>query len=108
MSLFHLFGTPDIEDLKQKRNVKALIRALKRSDQKSRIEAAKALEQIGDPVAVEPLVARLKDNSDLVRQKAAEALGEMKIRYTYYEYPGGHTWPVWRNDLYSLAPLLFK
>lgn len=32
----------------------------------------------------------------------------LKIRYTYYESPGGHTWPVWRNDLYTLAPMLFK
>ena len=35
-------------------------------------------------------------------------LDELKIRHTYYEYPGGHTWPVWRNDLYNFAPLLFK
>lgn len=35
-------------------------------------------------------------------------LDELKIKYTYYEYPGGHTWPVWRNDLYHFAPLLFK
>lgn len=33
---------------------------------------------------------------------------EMNIKYTYGEYPGGHTWPVWRNNLYSIAPLLFK
>jgi enterochelin esterase-like enzyme len=33
---------------------------------------------------------------------------EMEIKYTYSEYPGGHTWPVWRNNLYSFAPLLFK
>jgi enterochelin esterase-like enzyme len=33
---------------------------------------------------------------------------EMKVKYTYYEYPGGHTWPVWRNDLYHFAPLLFR
>ncbi|HEU5291498.1 MAG TPA: alpha/beta hydrolase-fold protein [Cyclobacteriaceae bacterium] len=33
---------------------------------------------------------------------------EMNIKYTYSEYPGGHTWPVWRNNLYSLTPLLFK
>lgn len=32
----------------------------------------------------------------------------MDITYTYSEYPGGHTWPVWRHDLYSFAPLLFK
>ncbi|MBN8578819.1 MAG: esterase [Cytophagales bacterium] len=33
---------------------------------------------------------------------------EMNIKYTYSEYPGGHTWPVWRHNLYSFAPLLFK
>ncbi|HEV8505885.1 MAG TPA: alpha/beta hydrolase-fold protein [Chitinophagaceae bacterium] len=30
------------------------------------------------------------------------------IRYTYSEYPGGHTWPVWRNNLYNFAQVLFK
>jgi enterochelin esterase-like enzyme len=33
---------------------------------------------------------------------------ELKIRYTYKEYPGGHTWPVWRNNLFNFAQLLFK
>jgi enterochelin esterase-like enzyme len=33
---------------------------------------------------------------------------EMEIKYTYSEYPGGHTWPVWRNNLYRFAPLLFR
>jgi enterochelin esterase-like enzyme len=33
---------------------------------------------------------------------------EMKIKYTYSEYPGGHTWPVWRNDIFNFAQLLFK
>jgi enterochelin esterase-like enzyme len=33
---------------------------------------------------------------------------EMNIKYSYTEYPGGHTWPVWRHNLYSFAPLLFK
>jgi enterochelin esterase-like enzyme len=33
---------------------------------------------------------------------------EMKIKYTYKEYPGGHTWPVWRNNLFNFAQLLFK
>jgi enterochelin esterase-like enzyme len=33
---------------------------------------------------------------------------EMNIKYQYSEYPGGHTWPVWRNNLYKFAPLLFK
>lgn len=33
---------------------------------------------------------------------------DMNIKYAYREYPGGHTWPVWRNDLFTFAPLLFK
>jgi len=33
---------------------------------------------------------------------------EMKIKYAYSEYPGGHSWPVWRNNLYNFAQLLFK
>lgn len=33
---------------------------------------------------------------------------EMGIKYSYTEHPGGHTWPVWRHNLYSFAPLLFR
>lgn len=33
---------------------------------------------------------------------------EMNIKYQYSEYPGGHTWPVWRNNLFQFAQLLFK
>jgi enterochelin esterase-like enzyme len=33
---------------------------------------------------------------------------ELKIKYNYSEYPGGHTWPVWRNNLFNFAQTLFK
>ena len=33
---------------------------------------------------------------------------EIGINYTYFEIPGGHTWPVWRESLLEFAPLLFK
>lgn len=33
---------------------------------------------------------------------------EMKIKYTYSEYPGGHSWPVWRNNLFNFAQQIFK
>ena len=33
---------------------------------------------------------------------------QMGIKYKYSEYPGGHTWPVWRHDLFQFAPLLFN
>ena len=46
-----------------------------------------------------------------VRDEDGRRLGrldELHIRHSYYEYPGGHTWPVWRNDLYHFAQLLFN
>ncbi len=33
---------------------------------------------------------------------------EIGINYTYFETPGGHTWPVWRVSLYNFAQMLFK
>lgn len=33
---------------------------------------------------------------------------ELKLKYTYAEYPGGHTWPAWRSSLHDFAPLLFR
>ncbi|TYR35535.1 esterase [Sphingobacterium phlebotomi] len=33
---------------------------------------------------------------------------EMGVKYEYSEYPGGHTWPVWRMDLFNFAQRLFN
>ncbi len=33
---------------------------------------------------------------------------EMGIKYKYSEYAGGHSWPVWRHDLFEFSQLLFK
>jgi enterochelin esterase-like enzyme len=41
-------------------------------------------------------------------QALLKKMDELKVKYTYSEYPGGHTWPVWRNNLYNFAQLLFK
>lgn len=41
-------------------------------------------------------------------QSMLSKFDELKIKYTYSEYHGGHTWPVWRNNLYNFAQLLFK
>ena len=41
-------------------------------------------------------------------QVMLKKLDDLKIKYTYSEYPGGHTWPVWRNNLYNFSQLLFK
>jgi enterochelin esterase-like enzyme len=41
-------------------------------------------------------------------QQMMKRFDEIGIKYTYYEYPGGHTWPVWRESLYRFAQLIFK
>lgn len=48
---------------------------------------------------------------DLAYDNGMETLklfDEAGIKYTYSESPGGHTWMVWRKNLWELAPLLFK
>ena len=44
------------------------------------------------------------DNCEIMMKK----FDEMGIHYKYSEYPGGHTWPVWRHDLFEFSKLLFK
>ncbi len=44
------------------------------------------------------------ENCKVMRAK----FDEMGIRHSYSEYPGGHTWPVWRHDLFEFAQTLFK
>lgn len=41
-------------------------------------------------------------------QEMMSKFDELNIDYAYSEYPGGHTWPVWRNNLYNFAQVLFK
>jgi enterochelin esterase-like enzyme len=41
-------------------------------------------------------------------QTMMSKFNELGVKYTYSEYPGGHTWPVWRNNLYNFAQLLFR
>jgi HEAT repeat protein len=58
--------------------VEPLVGALKETQSLVRSSAAEALGQIGDPRAVEPLIAALSDSSGFfVRRLAARALGEI-------------------------------
>jgi enterochelin esterase-like enzyme len=48
---------------------------------------------------------------DIAYQNCKIMLGkydEAGVRYQYSEYPGSHTWPVWRHDLFEFAQVLFK
>lgn len=63
-----LFGPPDIEKLKARRDVQGLIKALsyqkdsnKDTPLRTRSEAARALGDIGDPAAIPALIAALQD-----------------------------------------------
>ena len=57
-----LFGPPNVEKLKAKRDVKRLIKALQYpEDYRVRDAAARALGAIGDPRAIEPLVTAMNN-----------------------------------------------
>jgi hypothetical protein len=100
-----LFGPPNIEKLKERRDVKGLIKALRHNDVFLRKDAALALGEIGDTRAVEPLIAALSDNKPDVRSRAAQALGEMadcvgfpKLDWGYDPNLWPRRWP-WRGTL---------
>jgi HEAT repeat protein len=68
-----LFGPPNIEKMKAKRDVKGLIKALGyQKDSSVRKQAAETLGEIGDARAVEPLIAALYDA--YLRDAATDAL----------------------------------
>ena len=79
-----LFGPPNVEKMKARRDVNGLIKALgyQKGDsfdaRSIRRDAARALGELEDPRAVEPLIAALGDERSDVRQAAAEALGKIK------------------------------
>ncbi|WP_026768361.1 alpha/beta hydrolase-fold protein [Asinibacterium sp. OR53] len=81
------------------------------------------------PALVDPQYAFMKDNTATINQNLRslwvsvggkediaynnckimlQKFDEMGVKYTYSEYHGGHTWPVWRNNFYNFAQVLFK
>jgi HEAT repeat protein len=72
-----LFGEPNVEKMKARKNVRGLIKALGyQKDYGVRRVAAEALGEIGDPRAVDPLTNALNDDK-VVRRAAIRALGEI-------------------------------
>jgi HEAT repeat protein len=72
-----LFGPPNIQKLKLKRDATALVKALAHREDHIRREAAIALGELGDVRAVEPLIAALVEGYAKVRVRAAEVLGQL-------------------------------
>jgi HEAT repeat protein len=78
MALFTLDMRKKVAKLREKKNVRGLIKALSYQDSWAvRDDAAEALGDILDVQAVEPLIATLKDIHRDVRRHAAEALGKI-------------------------------
>ena len=71
-----IFGPPNIEQLKAKRDIQGLIKALSyQKDGNVRCSACEALGDLQSAAAVEPLIAATADASPDVRRYAATALG---------------------------------
>ena len=49
-----------------------------------------------------------KDGLMSINKPFHEQLVQMDIPHIWHVDSGGHNWPVWRNDLYLIANLLFK
>jgi HEAT repeat protein len=71
-----IFGEPNIEKMKAKRDVEGLIKVLKRQERYSPVawDAIKALGEIGDTEVVECLIQTLKDKKWIARERAIYAL----------------------------------
>lgn len=79
MGIFDLFkGKPDIEKMKERKDVSGLINVLKDVDSDVRLDAALALGEIWDKRAVEPLTQALKDKDESVQKAAKKALDKIK------------------------------
>jgi enterochelin esterase-like enzyme len=43
-----------------------------------------------------------------ISERIHTALTEKKVPHVWHVDSGGHTWPVWKNDLYLLSQRLFQ
>ena len=68
---------PNVDEMKNQKDVKGLIIALKDDDATVRYRAAQALDELRDLRAVWPLTNALRDEAMTVRARAAEALGRL-------------------------------
>jgi HEAT repeat protein len=71
-----MFGPPNIASLKARKNIKALIKALKHTNCQTKLDAAKALGELKESQAIEPLITLLNDpgTNDEVLEAAINAL----------------------------------
>ncbi|GAB4016512.1 hypothetical protein GCM10028808_45200 [Spirosoma migulaei] len=60
---------------------------------------------------LKPLWISMGGKEDIAYQNCQvmmKKFDELGVKYQYSEYAGGHTWPVWRHDLFQYAQVLFR
>jgi len=60
---------------------------------------------------LKPLWISMGGKEDIAYQNCQvmmKKFDEMGVKYQYSEYAGGHSWPVWRHDLFLFSQVLFK
>ncbi|SFC70533.1 alpha/beta hydrolase-fold protein [Spirosoma endophyticum] len=60
---------------------------------------------------LKPLWISMGGKEDIAYQNCQvmmKKFDEMGVKYQYSEYAGGHTWPVWRHDLFQYSQEIFK
>ena len=70
----------DIERLKEASDIEGLIKALKHSDKYIRLKAVRALREVGDEKAIEPLREVLSDREAYTTEIAGYAIEEIVER----------------------------
>jgi len=73
---------PNVDEMKDQKDVTGLIIALKDDDATIRYRAAQALDKLRDLRAARPLTNALRDEAVTVRARAAEALGWLGVGRT--------------------------
>lgn len=109
-ALYNLVQRTDVHQLVQSKDINGLIRVLKSRHPEQVIEAAQALGDLGDRLAVEPLVILFQNASSppRVRLAAAEALLALKSAPAVVTLLGAlrrDSWPVRRNAAAVLGQL---
>jgi enterochelin esterase-like enzyme len=75
---------------------------------------AKAANLLTDPAAATKKLRLLwvscgdKDGGFKAAEGFHNTLAEKNVPHVWHIDAGGHTWPVWKNDLYLLSQMLFR
>jgi HEAT repeat protein len=74
-----IFGPPNVEKMKERRDMEGLSKALRHKEVAIRRKAAIALGELDDRQCVEPLITALDDTDEAVRATAASNLTRVSL-----------------------------